>query len=145
MDNSSNKLRDIGILFLRISVGLIFIIVHGIGKITAGPEMWTQLGGSMSIFGITFLPTFWGFMAAFTEFFVPMFLIIGLFYRPAALLLAFNMIVAAGFHFSRLDPWAKIEYPFLLVILFISMFLIGPGRYSVDEYIKSRKLKKNEV
>lgn len=145
MDNSTNTFRDLGILLLRIGVGLIFIFVHGIGKISGGPAMWEQLGGAMSNFGITFAPVFWGFMSAFTEFFVPMFLIIGLFYRPAALLLAFNMIVASSVHFIKLDPWSKIAYPLLLVILFISLFMIGPGRYSVDAYLKRRKLKRNEV
>lgn len=145
MDNSSDKVRDFGILLLRIGVGLIFIFVHGIGKITAGPEMWTQLGGSMSNFGINFLPTFWGFMAAFTEFFVPMFLIIGFLYRPATLLLTINMIVASSVHFVKLDPWGRIAYPLMLLILFISMFLIGPGRYSIDAYLKGRKLKKNAI
>ncbi len=145
MSNSLNSYRDFGILLLRIGIGLIFIFVHGIGKITGGPELWVKLGGAMSNFGINFLPTFWGFMAAFTEFFVPMFLIIGFLYRPATLLLAFNMIVASQLHFSRLDPWAKIEYPLMLTILFVAMFLIGPGRYSIDAYLKRRKLKKNEV
>jgi putative oxidoreductase len=144
MNNSLSKFADFGMLFLRTGVGLIFIFIHGLGKITGGPESWERLGGSMSNFGITFLPQFWGFMAAFTEFFVPMFLILGLFYRPATFLLTFNMIVAATVHFVRLDPWGKIAYPLMLVILFISMFIIGPGRYSLDEYLKRRKLK-NEV
>lgn len=144
MNNSLSKYSDSGVLLLRLSVGLIFIFIHGLGKITGGPALWKRLGGSMSNFGINFIPEFWGFMAAFTEFFVPMFLIIGLFYKPALFLLIFNMIVATTTHFIRLDPWGKIAYPMLLVFLFISMFLIGPGRYSIDEYLKRRK-SKNEV
>ena len=131
-------------LLLRIGVGLIFIFIHGLGKITAGPQLWTKLGSSMSNFGINFLPEFWGFLSAFTEFFVPMFIIIGFLFKPAALLLAFNMIVATSVHLKNLDPWGKIAYPMLLVILFTSMFLTGPGRYSIDHYLKSRKAK-NEV
>ena len=144
MNNSLSKYSDSGVLLLRLSVGLIFIFIHGLGKITGGPALWKRLGGSMSNFGINFIPEFWGFMAAFTEFIVPMFLIIGLFYKPALFLLTFNMIVATTTHFIRLDPWGKIAYPMLLVFLFISMFLIGPGRYSIDEYLKRRK-SKNEV
>lgn len=144
MKDSNSKLRDFGILFLRIGVGLIFIFVHGLGKITRGPELWVKLGGAMSNFGINFLPGFWGFMSAFTEFFVPMFIIIGFLYRPATLLLAFNMIVAVTSHFIKLDPWSRIAYPLMLTALFISMFFIGPGRYSLDEYFKRRRVK-NEV
>lgn len=144
MNNSFYRSADFGMLLLRLGVGLIFIFIHGLGKITAGPVMWKKLGGSMSNFGINFLPEFWGFMAAFTEFFVPMFIILGLLFRPAAFLLAFNMIVATTVHLKNLDPWGKIAYPMMLVILFISMFLIGPGKFSISEYLKSRK-KANEI
>lgn len=144
MENSNAKLRDFGILFLRVGVGLIFIFIHGLGKITGGQDLWVKLGGAMSNFGINFLPGFWGFMAAFTEFFVPMFIIIGFLYRPATLLLTFNMIVAATTHFIKLDPWGRIAYPVMLIVLFISMFFIGPGRYSLDEYFRRKKVK-NEV
>jgi len=144
VNNSFYRSADFGMLLLRLGVGLIFIFIHGLGKITAGPVMWKKLGGSMSNFGINFLPEFWGFMAAFTEFFVPMFIILGLLFRPAAFLLAFNMIVAATVHLKNLDPWGKIAYPLMLVILFISMFLIGPGKYSISEYFKNRK-KANEI
>lgn len=144
MNNSFYRSSDFGMLLLRLGAGFIFIFIHGLGKITAGPDMWKRLGGSMSTFGINFLPEFWGFMAAFTEFFVPMFLILGALFRPAALLLAFNMIVAASVHLKNLDPWGKIAYPMMLVILFISMFLIGPGKFSIDHFLKNRK-KANEI
>lgn len=144
MTDTNNRFRDLGILLLRLGTGMIFIFIHGLGKIKGGPELWTKLGGAMSNFGITFLPAVWGFMSAFTEFFVPMFIIIGLFYRPAALLLAFNMIVATTSHFHNLDPWGRIAYPMMMAIVFVSMFLMGPGKFSVEEYIKRRK-SPNEV
>ena len=135
---------DFGMLFLRTGAGLIFIFIHGLGKITAGPVMWKKLGGAMPDFGINFLPEFWGFMSAFTEFFIPMLIIAGFFFKPAALLLAFNMIVATSVHLKNLDPWGKIAYPMMMIILFISMFLTGPGKYSLDNYLKSRH-KSNEI
>ncbi len=144
MNNSFYRSSDFGMLLLRLGVGLIFIFIHGLGKITAGPEMWKRLGGSMSNFGINFLPEFWGFMAAFTEFFVPMLIILGVLFRPAALLLALTMIVATSVHLKNLDQWGKIAYPMMMVILFISLFLIGPGKFSVSEYFKNRK-KANEI
>lgn len=144
MNNSLSKFSDFGILLLRIGAGLIFIFIHGLGKITGGPPLWERLGGTMKNFGINFFPVFWGFMAAFTEFFVPMLLILGFLYRPSTALLAFVMIAAATNHLVNQDPWGKIAYPLMMVIVFISMFLIGPGKYSVDEYLKRRK-QKNEV
>ena len=144
MNNSLSKFSDFGILFLRAGVGLIFIFIHGLGKLTGGPALWAKLGNNMPGFGISFLPEIWGFISMFTEFFVPMFLIIGLFFRPATFLLTFNMIIATSVHLKNLDPWGKIAYPLMLVILFISLFIIGPGKYSVDQYLKDRKARKNE-
>ena len=142
MNNSLSKFSDWGMLLLRIGSGLIFIFIHGLGKINGGPELWVRLGGAMSNFGINFLPEFWGFMAAFAEFFAPMFIILGLLFRPATFILTCNMIVATSVHLSRLDPWGKVAYPLMMVIVFASMFIIGPGRFSIDQLIKNRKQKK---
>ncbi|MBU1948526.1 MAG: DoxX family membrane protein, partial [Candidatus Eisenbacteria bacterium] len=60
--------RDIGLLIIRIGIGLTVMTLHGYGKIKGGPGLWDNLGGAMSQFGITFAPKFWGFMAAFSEF-----------------------------------------------------------------------------
>lgn len=135
---------DLGMLLLRSGAGLIFIFIHGLSKITAGPELWNRLGKSMSNFGINFFPEFWGFMSAFTEFFIPMLIVAGFLFRPASLLLTFNMLVATSVHLKNLDPWGKIAYPMLMIILFLSMFISGPGKYSIDEYLKRRKMK-NEI
>ncbi|MEO8666015.1 MAG: DoxX family protein [Ignavibacteria bacterium] len=141
MLNSFNRFSDTGMLLLRTGVGLIFMTIHGYAKISGGPERWVGLGSSMSALGINFLPGFWGFMSAFTEFVVPLFIIFGFLFRPAALLLTINMAVALSTHFIKLDPWGKIAYPLELVILFFALFLIGPGRYSIDEFLSRRKIR----
>ena len=97
----------------------------------------------MSNLGITFLPGFWGFMAGFSEFFGAILIILGLFFRPATFLLAFTMLVAMISHFVRLDPWSKVSVPMDLLILFMALFLIGPGKYSLDEYFRKKKVVKN--
>lgn len=141
----SQKLKDTGLLLLRIYTGILMMYFHGYSKITGGPELWTRLGNSMSNLGITFLPAFWGFMSAFAEFIIPVFIILGLFFRPAALILAINMLVATISHFSRLDPWGKIELPMTLFVIMIAFLLIGAGSYSFDAYLKKKKLGKNEA
>ena len=45
---------DLGILILRLGVGLTMLVAYGYAKITAGPEMWTQIGGAMQKYGIGF-------------------------------------------------------------------------------------------
>ncbi len=134
----SYKYRNLGILFLRLGVGLSFAIIYGWEKITAGPELWGKIGSSMGNLGINFAPEFWGFMSAFAEFGCAILLIIGLFTRPAAFLMAFNMMVALVFHFSRLDPWNVIAYPLQMFIVFSSLIFIGAGKFSLDYYLTSK-------
>lgn len=144
MHNSLSKHSDIGILIIRVGLGLSFIFVHGLGKITGGPERWVKLGEAMSSFGINFLPGFWGFMAAFSEFIVPFFIIAGLLFRPAAFLMAFTMLTAMSKHLVSLDPWNKVIYPMELMFVFIALMLTGPGKYSVW-YILNKRKNRNEI
>lgn len=138
-----NKYRDLGLLILRLGIGLGFMLVHGWPKISGGPQLWAKLGGSMSNLGITFAPEFWGFMASFTEFAGGILLILGLFTRPAAFFLAFNMIVALTQHLTNLDPWNKVIYPIEMFSVFAAFIFLGAGKYSIDYLIhKSRKSKK---
>ncbi|NNE45015.1 MAG: hypothetical protein HKN12_12480, partial [Gemmatimonadetes bacterium] len=46
--------RDLGLLVLRLVVGLSMAVLHGWGKITGGVETWERVGGGMANFGITF-------------------------------------------------------------------------------------------
>jgi putative oxidoreductase len=107
---------------------------HGLGKITGGPEQWAQLGGTMGIFGLGFAPTFWGFMAAFAEFVGALLLVLGALTRPAALLLVLNMAVAALAHITGAIDGSP-EMALLYGAVFLSLLLVGPGTYSVDEQL----------
>lgn len=117
-------LLQIGLLIFRVGIG-ISILLHGLPKLTGGVEMWTYIGGSMSIFGITFAPAFWGFMAAVAESVGGLLFALGLFFRPAAILLTGTMIVALATHLQPVmilwslgTPWICLSYlqhPFLLV------------------------------
>lgn len=125
------NLLDAGLLLLRIGIG-ISIFFHGLPKIMAGPEMWTTIGGTMSNLGITFAPTFWGFMAAFAETVGGILFALGLFFRPAALLLIGTMVVALVMHFSQGDDFMKYGHALDLLIVFIAGLVTGPGNYSFD-------------
>ena len=66
---TDDKFRDYGLLLLRVGIGLIFVTIHGFPKITGGVEKWTVYGKVFNdIVGISFIPSFWGFMAAISEF-----------------------------------------------------------------------------
>ncbi len=42
------KNKDLGLLILRIGVGLSMMIFHGFGKLKGGPELWEKIGGNMA-------------------------------------------------------------------------------------------------
>jgi putative oxidoreductase len=126
------KYRNTGLLLLRIGLGIMFTI-HGFPKLAAGPNGWTGLGGSMKVIGIDFLPVFWGFMAAVTETFGGFLLIVGLFFRPALILLTFTMIIAALVMLGKGDGLKGASQAIELGIVFFALIFIGPGKYSVDK------------
>ncbi len=133
--NSLEKYRDVGLLILRVGFGLYMLVGHGIGKITAGPERWTELGGTMELFGLGFAPVFWGFMAAFAESVCALLVAAGLFTRVAALLLIGNMTVAASMHIITGN--GSPEMAILYGLVWLAFLLIGPGPYSLDARLSS--------
>lgn len=130
-----NKHRHVGLLVLRIGIGLMFIL-HGAPKLFDGPEKWVKIGAAMASLGIGFAPAFWGFMAAVSEFFGGICLILGFVFRPACILLTITMLVAAISHLSRGDGIGGASHAIELGIVFLSLILIGAGRYSLDEKLR---------
>ncbi|MDI3504933.1 MAG: putative oxidoreductase [Bacteroidota bacterium] len=126
------KFLHSGLLFLRVALG-ISIFLHGIPKMMGGVETWSYLGSSMSYFGITFAPAFWGFLAAFAETVGGVLLALGLFFRPAAILLAGNMTVALATHLFAGDNFMVYGHALDLLIVYFSLIFIGAGEYSLDK------------
>jgi len=126
-----DKYQDEGLLFLRVGIGVMFMC-HGFPKLTAGPELWTKLGGALSYMGIYFAPTFMGLVAAISEFGGGLLLVLGLFTRPACFFLFCTMVVATTMHVKSGDPFVKYSHAFEAAILFFSLLLIGPGKLSLD-------------
>ena len=125
-----DKYRDQGLLFLRVGLGIMFVM-HGLPKMLGGPDQWAGLGMAMGNLGVGFAPAFWGFMAAFAELIGGVCLILGFMMRPACGLLFITMLVAAVFHIKKGDGIMGASHAIELGIVFLSLIVIGPGKYSL--------------
>ena len=133
---------DAGLLAVRLGIGTFMLVLRGWSKITGGPEFWAQIGNALEMVGITFAPAAWGFLAAFAESACSLFLILGVFFRPAAVMLAFTMLVAGSFHLSLPagDPnggWNAASHALELGCVYVGLLLTGPGRYTLARLVKT--------
>ncbi len=127
------RLEDWGILVLRVVVGIVFL-VHGAQKL-----FFFGFGGvtqTMSGLGI-WPPQMAAIVVTLVEFVGGILLIIGLFTRWAALLLAVDMLMAIltvhlrnGFFMP-----SGFEYPLTLLGTTVALALIGPGEVSVEQRV----------
>ena len=121
---------DIAKLLLRVSLGVL-ILFHGIYKVIHG------VGGVKVMLGSAGLPEILSYGVYVGELIAPIFIILGLYSRVASLVLGFNMLVAIflayGFSFSLAKYGGlSMESPLLFLIMSILVFLLGSGKYSVN-------------
>lgn len=117
--------KDMGLLVFRILIGIAFIW-HGVPKLLSGPEGWTALGSMMGAFGIHLFPTFFG-----------------LFYRPIALFLVGNLMMATSIELASSAPLLQASRPFEEGVFFLGVVFAGPGRYSFD-YLLHNEVQEDE-
>ena len=118
---------DLGKLLLRLTLGGLMIF-HGIAKLISGPA---GIKGMVAAAG---LPEELGYFVYVGEFIAPLLLIIGLFTRPAALVIAGNMVVAVVLaHATQLftlnaktGGWA-LELQAFFLFTELAIALLGPG------------------
>lgn len=125
--------KDIGLLIIRVVIGITMIAFHGLGKLMGGPDTWTKIGGSLSNIGINFTPMLFGLSASLIETVGSLLFILGLWTRPVAALLAVTMLIAAISHLSRGDGFSGASHAIELLAVYIGFILIGPGKYSIDK------------
>jgi putative oxidoreductase len=125
---------DLGLLILRLSVGLNMALLSGWGKVSAGPAMWRQVGSVMPSFGLDFMPLAWGLLAAFAEFGCSILLSLGVFFRLAVGMLAFTMAVAVWVHLhmpaeSGMGGWKGAGHALVFLGVYAGLFVSGPGKH----------------
>ena len=124
-----DKYRDLGLLILRVGVGLAFVWYHGYPKLVGGQQVWTMIGDAVANVGITFGYPIWGLLAAVAETAGGLLFAAGLLFRPACLALLIVMVMATIEQFAR--PMPMPEHALKNAFVVAGMFLVGPGRYSL--------------
>ncbi len=117
---------NIGLAFLRIGASAL-ILTHGI------PKFQKLLSGNFEFgdpLGLGSSPSL--FLAIIGEFICPILVIIGFKTRWAAVPTAITMAVAA-FIAHASDPFNVKEKALLFLTLFVTIILLGPGKFSVDK------------
>lgn len=126
----NNQLRnqDLALLVLRI-IGGGFMLTHG------WPKLMKVIGGDFQFADpIGVGPTLSLILTVFAEFVCAILLLVGFKGRAASIFLMFTMLVAALVIHGG-DPWGKKEFPLLYFGIYLAIFLMGTGRYSVDNNI----------
>jgi putative oxidoreductase len=117
-----------GILILRVGISLL-MLNYGYAKLER------FLNGERGFADPIGLGEELSFMLTiFAEFICSLLLMAGLFTRAALVPLIIAMLVAFLIIHSD-DPFEKQEHPLLFLIPYVTLFLTGPGRYSLDQRI----------
>lgn len=118
-------LKDIGLAILRILPALM-LLTHGLPKFQKLVNGNFEFGDPL---GMGPAPSL--FLAVLGEFICPILLIIGFKTRWAAIPSAITMLVAATIVHAE-DPFGTKEKALLYLVFFITIILLGPGKFSID-------------
>jgi putative oxidoreductase len=121
-----NSFQPLGLLLLRLALSLIFFS-HGYPKLVHG-------GAMQGFFVQHGLPGYFVFIAGVLEVFGSLLLVLGLFTRAAALLLAIEMCVAIWKVHSSGGYLAvhNYEFPLAIATACLALATVGAGRLSLD-------------
>lgn len=119
---------SLAVLVLRLSFGFL-MIPHGYDK------MQEFLAGNHDFPDpLHVSPIVSHGLTVFAEFFCSILLVLGLFTRPALVILIGCMAIVA-FSIHGADPLGDKEHALLYLFAYLSIFLTGAGKYSIDAKI----------
>jgi len=117
--------KNIGLAILRIGTATL-MLTHGI------PKLSNLLSGNIEFadpIGIGATPSL--ILVVVAEFVCPLLILIGYKTRWAAIPPIIAMLVAVFFvHIT--DPFGKMEKALLFTLLFVTILIMGAGKYSID-------------
>ena len=119
------KTLDLGLLFLRLNIGLSMLMAHGFPKYQKYAKLSAifpdpfGLGSALSLS-----------LVIFAELFCSLLLILGVWTRFTLIPLIITM-GTAFFIIHADDPFKKKELAFIYLIAYITLFLLGSGKYAL--------------
>jgi putative oxidoreductase len=135
MGEKREKLRDVGLLMLRLGIG-IGIATHGYQKLFT--DRMPGFVDAVSKLGLPFgQPATLAHLAAWSEFGGGLLIVAGLLTRFAALFVLGTMCVAffvANASLSFSEPGRELSYVYLVAAL--ALLLTGAGRFSLDHAVE---------
>jgi putative oxidoreductase len=116
-------------LLFRIIVSLELIVVHGFKKIGIGVSVAEQIPNPLHL-----AETINSVFAISANIFFPFFVLIG-FCTRAATLPTLAVTITGYFVLHWNDAALVRDTPFMYSIVFLLILVLGPGKYSIDNYI----------
>ena len=132
---AGDKANSAALLFLRVSIGFL-MITHGWGKIQ---NFEVMSGGFPDPLGVGIKTSL--MLAIGAEFFASTFLIAGLLTRFSLIPLMFTMGMAFFVIHSN-DPLQTKELAIVYLVIYIFLFIKGPGKFSLDNLLSGKLSKK---
>jgi putative oxidoreductase len=125
--------HDWFLFMVRLAASL-FMMTHGFDKLEK-----LLAGGDIKFYNFLGLgPKISLVLCIIGEFVAPIFVILGYQFRWACNLVVFTMFVAAyGAHFG--ETFSEKEHSMLYFLLFLLIKQTGPGKFSLEYFLKSRK------
>lgn len=128
------RYTNLWLLILRVLAAGFMLFAHGLSK-------WERLNSGEEIkfadpFGLG--PTASLTLTVFAEVVCAILIILGLFTRWATIPLIITMVVAA-FVANADQPFQKMELALVYLLLYVTIFVFGAGRYSLDRMISERR------
>lgn len=128
---------EFGLLIVRAGMGVIMAI-YGLNKFRAGEDELRGVGSAISHLGLpvtadSVLALLLGVLAAGGELIGGILLVLGLWFRPAAAVLLFTMVVALVMKIGTGGAFNDFAHPLSYALVFAGLMFTGPGRMGLQK------------